>query len=88
MTNIDATLEQQIIHLPRRKRITNIHQHRESDNLGRPVELTERILRRRMLMKAFAQLKPVWSDSAISRSCVLSKYSMIDYMLVELNAVA
>jgi len=34
VTDIDAPLEQQIFYLSQRKRITDIHHHREADYLG------------------------------------------------------
>ena len=46
---INATFEPQIFDLPQRKRITDVHHHRETDNPGRTVEITERILHRRRL---------------------------------------
>jgi hypothetical protein len=41
---INATLKQQIFDLPQRKRITDVHYHREADYLGRTIEISERIL--------------------------------------------
>jgi len=34
MADIDATLKQQIFDLPQRKRIVDVHHHREANNLG------------------------------------------------------
>ena len=63
MTDIDATLEQQIFHLPKRPRITNVHHYREANYLGRTVELTEGIARRRWLRNLAKRLKPIYSDN-------------------------
>jgi hypothetical protein len=34
VANIDATLEQEILNLPQRQRIADVHHHREADHLG------------------------------------------------------
>ena len=34
MTNVDATLGQQVLELAQRKRISDVHHHRQADNLG------------------------------------------------------
>jgi len=33
MTNVDATLGQQVLDLVQRKRISDVHHHRQADNL-------------------------------------------------------
>jgi len=49
VADVDAALEQQILYLSQRKRIPDVHHHREADYLGRTVEITEGILHRRRL---------------------------------------
>ncbi len=49
MADIDAALEQNIFHLPKRQWSADIHLHREADHLGRAVELTEWIAHCRRL---------------------------------------
>jgi hypothetical protein len=34
VADIDATLEEQILDLPKRQRIADVHHHRETDHLG------------------------------------------------------
>ena len=38
MTNVDAVLEENILHITQAQGKSNVHQHRELDNLGRRVE--------------------------------------------------
>ena len=57
--NVDATLKQQIFDLPQRKRIADLHHHREADHLGRTVEIPEGILHCRKLWNAAPRLKPI-----------------------------
>jgi hypothetical protein len=51
---------------PQRKRIPDVHHHREADNLGRTVEISERILHLLKLPTAIAQLKKFCSDKAVA----------------------
>ena len=44
VTDVDATLEQQIFNLPQREGIADVEHHREADHLRRAVEITEWIL--------------------------------------------
>ena len=62
--DVDAPLEQNILDLPQRQRIADIHHHREADHLGRAVEITEGIAHRRTLRNLARRLKPVYSDNA------------------------
>jgi hypothetical protein len=64
VTDIDATLEQQIFDLPQRERITDLHHHREADHLRRTVEITEGIAHRRRLRNVPPRLKLICSDNA------------------------
>jgi hypothetical protein len=63
VADVDAPLEEQIFDLPQRQRIADIHHHREADDLGRTVEITERIAHRRTLRNAPAQLKLIYSET-------------------------
>ena len=65
VADIDAPLEQEILDLSQRKRIADVHHHREADYLGRAVEITEGILHLRRLRSASPRLKPICSDNAI-----------------------
>jgi hypothetical protein len=64
VTDVEAPLEEQIFDLPQRQRIADIHHHREADDLGRTVEISEGITHRRTLRNAPAQLKLIYSDNA------------------------
>ena len=44
MADVDAALEQQILDVAQRQRIVNVHHHNEPDDLGRAVEIAERIV--------------------------------------------
>ena len=68
VANIDATLKQQIFDLPQRKRIPDVHHHREADYLGRTVEITKGILHRCKLRNSPARLKLICSDTADMRA--------------------
>ncbi len=52
VADIDATFEQQILDLPQRQRIPDVHHYREANYLGRTVEITEGILHRYKLRNA------------------------------------
>jgi len=43
VTDVDAPFEQNILDLPQRQRIADIHHHHEADHLGQAVEITEGI---------------------------------------------
>ena len=43
VANVDTSLEQQIFDLSQRQRVADIHHHHEADDLGRAVEIAERI---------------------------------------------
>jgi hypothetical protein len=59
-----SALEQQIFYLSQGQRITDLHHHREVDDLGRTVEISKRITHRRRLRNAPPRLKPIHSDNA------------------------
>jgi hypothetical protein len=54
----------QILDLPLGQRIADVHHHREANNLGRAVELTEGIAHRQRLGNPAKGLKPINSDKA------------------------
>ena len=68
MTDIDATLEQQIFDLPERQRIADVHHHSEADHLGRTVEVAEGIAHRQRLRITPHRLKLICSDKALGNS--------------------
>ncbi len=41
MGNVDAALVQQVFDIPQRHRVTDIHHHREADDLGTGLEIPE-----------------------------------------------
>src|SRR5665648_8440 len=65
VADVDAPLEQNILNLPQRQRIADIHHHHEADHLGRAVEITEGIAHRRRLRILARRLKPIYSDNAV-----------------------
>ena len=67
MAHIDTALEQHIFDLSQRKRISDVHHHREADHLGRAVEITEGIGHPKTLRDVTTWLKPSCSDNAVSR---------------------
>jgi len=64
MTDVDAALEQQVLDLAQRQRIPDVHHHREADDFGGTVEISEGIFHPRRLRAAPPQLKLICSDSA------------------------
>jgi phage terminase large subunit-like protein len=64
VTDVEAPLEEQIFDLSQRQRIAKIHHHREADDLGRTVEVSEGTAHRRRLGMPPARLKPIYSDNA------------------------
>jgi chemotaxis response regulator CheB len=68
MANIDAAFVEQIFDLPQRKRKPNIHHHSQTDNLGRRLEIPERIFHHQTLRNPPPRLKPDSPDNAIGSS--------------------
>ena len=66
VADINATLEQQIFDLPQRERITNVHHHREADDLRLTVKITEATSHCRRLRNVTNRLKRIYSDNALS----------------------
>jgi len=59
VANVDAALIEQILDLPQRQRETDLHHHRKANDLGRRLEVAERIFHSLTLPGAHLQLKPV-----------------------------
>ena len=72
VTDVEAPLEEQIFDLPQRQRIADIHHHREADDLGRTVEISEGIAHRRRLRMSPARLKPIYSDNAMRGAILIA----------------
>jgi glutathione synthase/RimK-type ligase-like ATP-grasp enzyme len=68
VADIDATLEQQVLDLAQRKRISDTHHHRQADDLGRTIEIAEWISRPTTLRTDPTPLKPICSDTAHDRA--------------------
>ena len=64
MADIDATLAKSSLDLAQRQRIPDVHHHREANNLGRRVEITEWISHPTGLKNGFVCLKVFCSDIA------------------------
>jgi len=64
VANVDAALIEQILDLPQRQRETDLHHHRKANDLGRRLEVAERIFHSLTLPGAHLQLKPGSSDNA------------------------
>ena len=59
VADTDTALEQQVLDLAQRQRVPNIHHHREADDFGRTIEITELVFHRRRLWNRPYRLKPV-----------------------------
>ncbi len=59
MADGGAALEQEIFDLSQRQGITDIQHHSAADDLGRAIEITERIVHRRRLRDLTSPLKPI-----------------------------
>jgi hypothetical protein len=66
VTDIDASLVQQVFNISKRKRKTLVHHHCQANDLGRRFEVTKRgaFCRPQTLRNRPALFKPVSSDSA------------------------
>jgi hypothetical protein len=65
VADIDASFMKKILDLPQRQRIPDIQCHREADNLGLRVKITECIFHPQRLTAATVSLKPFCSDNAV-----------------------
>jgi hypothetical protein len=63
MADVDAALEHQILDMAQRQRITDVHHRREADDLGRTVEMAERIFHPPKLQTNLTQFKANCSDN-------------------------
>jgi len=64
VADIDAALAKNILDLAQRQRIPDVHHHREANNLGRRVEISEWVSHPTRLKNGFVCLKPFCSDIA------------------------
>jgi hypothetical protein len=64
VADVDPALEEQILDLPQRERIADVHHHREADDRRRAVEAAKGIAHRKTLRNAPPRLKPISSDDA------------------------
>jgi hypothetical protein len=67
MANIDAAFMQKILHIPKRKRETDVEHHRQTDDFGTGFEVAKRrvFCHPVKLQSRPARLKPVSSDSTL-----------------------
>ena len=65
VADIDTALEQQVLDLAQRQRVPDIHYHREEDDFGRTIEITEGVFHPSKLRNSPYRLKPLYSDNAI-----------------------
>lgn len=65
--DVDATLEKKIFDPTERQRISHVHHNREPDDLGRAVEISERVSHPSELWTVAYWLKAIWSDNAAPR---------------------
>ena len=70
VTDINAALVENIFDLAQRKRVSNIHHHRQADHLRRTVEATERISHPATLSGGVSRLKTDCSDNALQKAMV------------------
>jgi len=64
VADVDAALKQDVFDLAQRQRITDIHHHRQADDLARTVEIAERIFHPTKLRTTLLRIKPVCFDTA------------------------
>jgi hypothetical protein len=66
MTDIDTSLVEQVLDIPQRQRKPNVEHYRQSDDLGRRLEVAKRAAfgHAETLGWPPARLKPVFSDNA------------------------
>ena len=68
VADVDAPFEQNIFNLAQRKRIADVHHHREAHDLGRTVEITAGISHRLRLRNSPSRIKPIYSDNALQKA--------------------
>ena len=64
VADVDAAFKQKILDLTKRQRITDVHHHREADDLGRAVEISEGFFHPPRIKNGLVCLKPFCSDNA------------------------
>ena len=64
-TDVVATFKQHIFDLTQRKQITEVHHHREADDLGRTVEIAERIFHPLTLRAVLLRINMSYFDNAV-----------------------
>ena len=67
VADVDARFEQNVFNLAQRQRIADVQHHREANDLGRTVEITQGISHRLRLRNSPSPLKPIYSDNAPPR---------------------
>ena len=72
VADIDTAFKQHILDLAKRQRIADVQHHREADDFGRTVEITEGVFHPPKLRNSPYRLKPLYSDNAIGRPILLS----------------
>ena len=65
VANVDATFEQNVFNLAQRQRIADVHHHSEANDLGRCLEVLERIFHSETLDGILPTLNAVSSDNAV-----------------------
>jgi len=64
VAEIDTTFKQQVLDLAQRKWIPDIHHHRQTDDLGRRVEIAKQVFNSSRVKNGLVCLKPFCSDNA------------------------
>ena len=65
VADVDATFEQNVFNLAQRQRIADVHHHSEANDLGRCLEVLERIFHSETLDGILPTLNAVSSDNAL-----------------------
>ncbi len=64
VTDVDTAFGQKIFDPTQRQRIPDVHHHRQTDDFGGAVEITEGVFHPGRLRTALPELKPLYSDNA------------------------
>ena len=64
VTDVDAAFKQNVLDLAQRQRIADVHHHREADDFGRPVEVSNGVVHHRRRRELAVRLKPIFLDNA------------------------
>ena len=76
MADLDIALEQQVLDLTERQRITDVQHHREANNFGRTVEIAEGIFDPLRLGSITRQLKPLQNRYVMSTASAAITFLM------------